>query len=237
VLKLRDICTGLATVAFSASFIAASHTGGATSAPQHASTHRVKSILTSFVTPKHSSARSADYRYPVKTGDTLSEIAKTQMGTDDWAGLYLANRHVIGKNYNVIEPGQTLTLKLRSGKLPSLAIRHVVTHTSVSASYVPTHHSVSTSSVSHTSSVSADAHYSGSSSMQQCIISRESGGNPNVMNSSGHYGLYQFSESTWVAYGGSAADFGNASVSEQNQVFATAVSRNGYNDWTPYDGC
>lgn len=79
--------------------------------------------------------------------------------------------------------------------------------------------------------------YKGSSSMQQCIISRESGGNPNAMNASGHYGLYQFSYSTWVGSGGNGADFGHASVAEQNQVFARAVAARGYSDWTPYDGC
>ena len=44
------------------------------------------------------------------------------------------------------------------------------------------------------------------------------------MNSSGHYGLYQFSSGTWAAYGGNPADFGNASVAEQNQVFNNAVA-------------
>jgi len=58
------------------------------------------------------------------------------------------------------------------------------------------------------------------------------------MNASGHYGLYQFSASTWAAYGGSAADFGHASVAEQNQVFANAMSTpGGANNWAPYDGC
>jgi hypothetical protein len=75
------------------------------------------------------------------------------------------------------------------------------------------------------------------SGMQACIIARESGGNPNVMNASGHYGLYQFSYSTWVASGGNGADFGHASVAEQNRVFANAVAARGYSDWTPYDGC
>ena len=56
------------------------------------------------------------------------------------------------------------------------------------------------------------ATYSGSSSFQACVIARESGGNAQVMNSSGHYGLYQFSYATWVAYGGSPALFGHASV-------------------------
>jgi hypothetical protein len=72
----------------------------------------------------------------------------------------------------------------------------------------------------------------------QCVVERESGGNPQVMNSTGHYGLFQFSYSTWVAYGGNPADFGHASVAEQEQVFANALaSPGGENNWAPYDGC
>ncbi len=81
------------------------------------------------------------------------------------------------------------------------------------------------------------ATYSGGSGLQQCIISAESGGNSQVMNASGHYGLYQFSASTWQEYGGSAASFGNASVAEQNQVFNNAIAAGGASNWTPYDGC
>lgn len=79
--------------------------------------------------------------------------------------------------------------------------------------------------------------YSGGGGMQSCIIARESGGNSQVMNSSGHYGLYQFSEQTWVAHGGSAGSFGHASVAEQNQVYYNTVAQDGYSDWAPYDGC
>ena len=74
-------------------------------------------------------------------------------------------------------------------------------------------------------------------SFQACVIAAESGGNSQVMNGSGHYGLYQFSSSTWTEYGGNAADFGNASVSEQNQVFDNAMAAGGENNWAPYDGC
>ena len=81
------------------------------------------------------------------------------------------------------------------------------------------------------------ATYSGSSSFQACVIARESGGNAQVMNSSGHYGLYQFSYATWVAYGGSPALFGHASVAEQNQVFNNAIAAGGQSNWAPYDGC
>jgi hypothetical protein len=80
--------------------------------------------------------------------------------------------------------------------------------------------------------------YTGSTgSFQACVIAAESGGNSQVMNASGHYGLYQFSASTWAAYGGNPADFGNASVAEQNQVFANAMAAGGESNWAPYDGC
>src|SRR6185312_4177813 len=77
----------------------------------------------------------------------------------------------------------------------------------------------------------------GDSSFQACVIARESGGNSQVMNASGHYGLYQFSASTWAAYGGNPASFGNASVAEQNQVFNNAIAAGGQSNWSPYDGC
>ena len=76
-----------------------------------------------------------------------------------------------------------------------------------------------------------------SSSFQSCVIQRESGGNTQVMNSSGHYGLYQFSASTWAAYGGSPSLFGHASAAQQTQVFNNAMARGGQSNWAPYDGC
>ena len=79
--------------------------------------------------------------------------------------------------------------------------------------------------------------YSGGGSFQACVIARESGGNPQVMNATGHYGLYQFSYATWVAYGGSPASFGHASVAEQNQVFNNAIAAGGQSNWSAYDGC
>lgn len=79
--------------------------------------------------------------------------------------------------------------------------------------------------------------YSGGGSFQACVIAAESGGNSQVMNPSGHYGLYQFSASTWAEYGGNPADFGDASVAEQNQVFDNAIAAGGESNWAPYDHC
>ena len=81
------------------------------------------------------------------------------------------------------------------------------------------------------------ATYSGGGSFRSCVIARESGGNAQAMNASGHYGLYQFSYATWVAYGGSRASFGHASVAQQNQVFNNAIAAGGQSNWSAYDGC
>jgi hypothetical protein len=88
-----------------------------------------------------------------------------------------------------------------------------------------------------TGSVSGSYSGGASSSFESCVIARESGGNAQAMNSSGHYGLYQFSASTWAAYGGSSGDFGHASAAEQHQVFSNAVAQGGQSNWAPYDGC
>ena len=74
-------------------------------------------------------------------------------------------------------------------------------------------------------------------SYEACVIARESGGQTQVMNSSGHYGLYQFDYGTWVSGGGRGADFGHASVAEQQQVFRAVYAARGTQPWTPSDGC
>jgi LysM repeat protein len=98
-------------------------------------------------------------------------------------------------------------------------------------------HSTSASSGETVHSTSASSGSSSGSGFQSCVISRESGGNAQVTNSSGHYGLYQFSASTWAEYGGSSSSFGHASVAQQNQVFNNAIAAGGSSNWSSYDGC
>jgi LysM repeat protein len=86
--------------------------------------------------------------------------------------------------------------------------------------------------VTHNSSGSVSA----ASGLEQCVIARESGGNPQARNGA-YWGLYQFSASTWAAYGGNAGTYGSASAAEQQQVFHNAIARGGASNWTPYDGC
>lgn len=180
-------------------------------------------------------ALTAAMHYTVHPGDSLSTIAqRTCHSASDWTGIYAASRSTVGGNPDMIMPGQKLTIACHSSPLP--APEHQNTPVTVSddtASAQPVQRTYQTPA--HTSPAAVT--YSGSSGVQACIIARESGGNSQIWNASGHYGLYQFSASTWAASGGSPADFGHASVAEQNQVFASAVAARGYSDWRPYDGC
>jgi LysM repeat protein len=172
--------------------------------------------------------------YTVRSGDTLSGIAgKFYHNPAAWPAIYDGNRGKI-RWANVISAGEKLTIPAKPKHIPAAPGQ-----LSPRPAYVPRHAAATTEvqAAPVQQPAQTDAYYAGSGSFQQCVISRESGGDPNIWNASGHYGLYQFSYSTWVAYGGSPGSFGHASVAEQNQVFANAMARGGEDNWAPYDGC
>lgn len=177
----------------------------------------------------------------VRPADTLAAIAGRVCGSPDdyWALAY--NNDV--PNPDLIYAGQVFKVACQAaaqaiadryglmGSSPGSSPVHYVSHASDDAP-APSYQHPSGAVVT-----SVSGTYTGSNSMQECIISRESGGDSQVVNATDHYGLYQFSYSTWAAHGGSPADFGHASVAEQNQVYYNTVAQDGYSDWTPYDGC
>lgn len=154
----------------------------------------------------------------VQPGNTLSGIAASH-GVS-LAAVEQANPQITDPD--LIYAGQSVVIPEGGSWTPSSAPS---SPSSSSGSY-----SSSQPSASPSTSPSSDSGY------QSCVIQRESGGDSQVMNSSGHYGLYQFDESTWVAGGGSASDFGHASVAEQNQVFASTYAARGSEPWSG-DGC
>jgi LysM repeat protein len=183
---------------------------------------------------------TAAQQYTVQSGDTLSSIAQNFYGTgDDWTVLYWANDSQI-QNPNVIEVGQVLSIPAQPSTIPappSAPASTAAPTESTAESSQAASDQAAPAAQSTAQQSDGTVSTAGDSSFQACVIQRESGGNPQVMNSSGHYGLYQFSESTWVEYGGNPADFGNASATEQNQVFDNAIAAGGENNWAPYDGC
>ena len=177
-------------------------------------------------TAQHQAGSGPASWYTVKAGDSLSVIAERSYHNQKaWPVLYWANRSRIHWA-NVIEPGQVLRIPVEPARIPD----------------PPALLGPAPVTAAPEAATAQGATYVGSTatpggSFAQCVIARESGGQAQVMNSSGHYGLYQFSASTWAAYGGSPADFGHASVSEQNQVFDNAIAAGGQSNWSAYDGC
>lgn len=164
----------------------------------------------------------------VAPGDTLSGISQRRCGTaSDWSGIYYANKAKL-RGPDLITAGLVLRVSCTDPGYTYPRPKPVATvQETVQQQAQPS---------VRTSSAPAQA-YTGSGAFQQCVIARESGGDSQIMNGSGHYGLYQFSYTTWVAHGGSPADFGHASVTEQNQVFYNTVAQDGTSDWRPYDDC
>jgi hypothetical protein len=185
--------------------------------------------------------QTAAQQYTVQSGDTLSSIAGQFYGnSSDWQVLYWANDSQI-QNANEIDVGQVLTVPAQPATIPASPSATTAPAESGPGGTAESSQSASdqATTAAQSSAQQSDGTVStaGDSSFQACVIQRESGGNPQVMNSSGHYGLYQFSESTWVEYGGNPADFGNATAAEQNQVFDNAIAAGGEDNWAPYDGC
>jgi LysM repeat protein len=176
--------------------------------------------------------------YTVKSGDTLSGIAQSVYGNSgDWPGIYVDNKAVV-PNPDLIYPGEHLNIPATGSSAgappPPVVVAYVPKHAvPVPVQAAPVQAPVQAAPVQDSQVNPSD--YSG---FQECVISHESGGNADIWNATGHWGLYQFSESTWVEFGGPASEFGNASVAEQNQVFENAMaSPGGENNWAPYDGC
>ena len=197
--------------------------------------------LMSVARPAAEKASALPVKYTVKSGDSLSAIAKhIYQNPAYWPVLYWANHGQI-KYANVIQVGQVLTVPAKPAHIPAppsvLSPAPAPAPAQATTSGPATQETSDTAAPAQAPVQSANVSTGGMSSFQQCVIARESGGNSQVMNSSGHYGLYQFSASTWAAYGGNPADFGNASVAQQNQVFSNAIAAGGASNWAPYDGC
>jgi LysM repeat protein len=198
---------------------------------------RLDATRLAAIEPKGKHHRTLSAKYVVKSGDTLASIAQHLYHSSDyWPTLYEAN-HAAIKYADEIQAGQVLTVPAKPAKIPS-APEAVVPPPTQATSAASSAESYASAGPAEAAPVQTDSTYTGSSgSFQACVIAAESGGNAQVMNSSGHYGLYQFSASTWAEYGGNPADFGDASVAEQNQVFENAMAAGGESNWAPYDGC
>ena len=200
----------------------------------------IRSVAASKPATVRRTASTVLAKYTVRSGDSLSSIAlRVYHDPGAWPVLYWANRDKIHWA-NSVDAGQVLTVPVKPARIPAAP-----SQLGPAAAPAPAPAQASTEQAATVPQAWAGvaepaqsaSTYTGSGSFQECVISSESGGNSQVMNSSGHYGLYQFSSSTWAEYGGNPAEFGDASVAEQNQVFDNAIAAGGQSNWSAYDGC
>ena len=93
-------------------------TGGRHVSSRHVSSRQVSSPQLSrsraggrHVAPAGSYGRSGAGSYVVQPGDYLSAIAARHRTPGGWQTLYALNRTVIGKNPNLVYPGERLRLR------------------------------------------------------------------------------------------------------------------------------
>jgi len=191
-------------------------------------------------------AHQAPAHYTVKSGDTLSSIARHEYGSAAaWPALWWVNRHKV-HNPEMIQVGQRLTLsswhphkawlnRAALAAVPAPPAAPVAAPAPVAAAAPVA--VAAPAPVTQPASTSTATYGGASGSYQACVIASESGGNASAVNpSSGAGGLYQFLPSTWAALGHSGLPE-NASVAEQNQAFQQQFAQSGTAAWAPFDGC
>ena len=169
--------------------------------------------------------------YTVRPGDTLSAIAAHAYGRGaDWPAVWWVNRHQVA-NPNQIATGQRLRLPA-SGQVPALmarAARAAIPGTPAASAAV----SVPQASPSAAAPASTAAPASSGGANWSAIAACESGGNWSADTGNGFYGGLQFTEQTWLAYGGGqyASSANQATEAQQIAVAERVLAGQGIGAW------
>ena len=187
----------------------------------------------------HPGAQHVPASYTVHQGDTLSAIAAHAYGSSaDWPAIWWANRHQVS-NPNMITAGQRLRLPA-SGHVSAR-----IAHAALAAIPAPPPPpapapaqgqavgSVPPADPPAATPVSTGAPASSGGANWSAIAACESGGNWSTNTGNGFYGGLQFTEQTWLAYGGGqyAPSANMASESEQIAVAERVLAGQGIGAW------
>jgi len=182
-------------------------------------------------------AHQAPAQYTVKPGDTLSSIAKHEFGrAADWPALWWANRHKVS-NPSMIMVGEQLQVP------SSHQVKPWLTHAALAAipappapapvAVAPAPSEGAGTVVTGTAPAAAPAPASGGGVDWSAVAACESGGNWSANTGNGFYGGLQFTEQTWLAYGGGqyASSADQASASQQIAVAQQVLAGQGIGAW------
>jgi hypothetical protein len=169
--------------------------------------------------------------YTVQQGDSLSAIAAHTYGkAADWPAVWWVNRHQMA-NPNLITAGQRLRLPA-SGQVPAWMAR--AAQAAIPAPPpAPAAVSVTQASPPAAASVSTAAPASSGGANWSAIAACESGGNWSASTGNGFYGGLQFTEQTWLGYGGGqyASSANQATKAQQIAVAERVLAGQGIGAW------
>jgi LysM repeat protein len=177
----------------------------------------------------HPAAHHAQASYTVKQGDTLSAIAAHAYGNAaNWPAVWWPNRHQM-PNPNVIAAGQRLRMPA-SGHVPGWMARAAQ---AAMPDPAPAAASVPQAAAPTAAPVSTAAPASSGGANWSAIAACESGGNWSANTGNGFYGGLQFTQQTWLAYGGGqyASSANLATPAQQIAVAQRVLAGQGIGAW------
>ena len=192
-------------------------------------------VLAAVTISLHPAAHHPPASYTVHQGDTLSAIAARNYGNSaDWPAVWWVNRHHV-RNPNVLLVGERLRLPA-SGHVTAAMARAA----QAAIPDPPPPSLASTTPVSYSQpdpSTAAPVYSSAPASAGgvnwNAIAACESGGNWSISTGNGFYGGLQFTQQTWLGYGGGqyAASANLATPSEQIAVAQRVLAGQGIGAW------
>jgi LysM repeat protein len=180
----------------------------------------------------HPAAHHAPASYTVRSGDSLSTIAAHTYGTTaDWPAVWWANRHQVA-NPNMIAAGQRLHLPA-SGHVPSWMARAAMAATAAGSAPAAASASAPQAEPAAPARATLATPASSGGADWAAIAACESGGNWSTNTGNGFYGGLQFTQQTWLAYGGGqyAASANLASPAQQIAVAQRVLAAQGIGAW------
>ena len=159
-----------------------------------------KSLIAVTITLNPAAAHHSPGSHTIRPGDTLSQIAARAYGSGaDWPAIWWANRHQI-PNPDLITAGQRLALPSSLRVPPWLA--HAAIAATTAARPAPAAPAGAAAAPAAPAQASSPAPTSSGGTNWSAIAACESGGNWTASTGNGFYGGLQFTEQTWLGYGG-----------------------------------
>ena len=189
-------------------------------------------VLAAVTISLHPGAHHVPASYTVQQGDTLSAIAAHEYGSAaDWPAVWWANRHQVA-NPNMIAAGQRLKLPA-SGHVPAWMARAAMGAIPAAAPAPAAPVSASQADPPTAAQAAAPAPASSGGANWSAIAACESGGNWSANTGNGFYGGLQFTEQTWLAYGGGqyASSASQATEAQQIAVAQRVLAGQGIGAW------